>query len=148
MRSVVCFIIWYIHVSPTISGFSSFCWYSVLIYCLFFWNCCIRCTFVQTTIRVLFVWQHSYYFWFHFLLWDKKFSPTILLGGYYPLVKLPFLQGVFLEHKFVRLQKILKQLVQILYYKFASQSTVYIIMVLRWMISRMWSFNFILMRCL
>ena len=78
----------------------------------------------------------------------SKFSPVILLGGYYPLVKLPFLQGVFLEHKFVRLQKIVKLLVPILYYKFASQSTLYIIMVLRWMISRMWSFNFILMRCL
>ena len=38
----------------------------VLIYCLFFWNYCIRCVFVQTTISVLFVWQYSYCFWFHY----------------------------------------------------------------------------------
>ena len=35
LRSVVCLTIWYIRVSPTISSFYCFRWYSVIIYCFF-----------------------------------------------------------------------------------------------------------------
>ena len=56
-----------------------------------------------------------------FLLWRKELPTAIVLRGYYLLVKLPFLPGAFLGHKFVQLQKILKQLGPYLYYKFAHQ---------------------------
>ena len=37
----------------------------------FFWNFCIRCICVQTTISVLSVWQYSYYSWFHFIFFSE-----------------------------------------------------------------------------
>ena len=71
LRRVDCLTMWNIHVSPTISGFCWFRMYSVLIYYLFIWNCCISCIFVQTAISSFFVRECSYYFWFHFILFSE-----------------------------------------------------------------------------
>ena len=57
----------------------------------------------------------------YFFLWGKYFPPAIVLRFYCSLLKPPFLQDVFLGHKFVQLQKILEVLVLFLYYKFTPQ---------------------------
>ena len=50
----------YIGVSQTNNDFCWFCWHSVWIYSLYFWDFCICCICVKTNRSVLFVWQHSY----------------------------------------------------------------------------------------